>query len=94
MKNIQIVKPPQSKSMKSARVTLAPGEEVGEHVTHEREEIIIVIKGKATLVKDGKKVALEEGQVYFIEEGVKHNVRNETKEELEYVYVVCLLRYP
>ena len=50
-----------------------------------------MLKGKATLIKDGKEVVLEEEQACFIEEGIKHNVRNESKEELEYVYVVNLL---
>ncbi len=86
-----LVRPPHSKSLKSARVTLAPGEEVGEHVTEKREEVVIVLKGKASLAMDGETVALSQGESYFIPEGVKHNIKNESKDTLEYVYVVTLL---
>jgi len=92
MKNVQIIKPPISKSIKCARVTLEPGEEIGEHVTDGCEEIIVVLKGKATLVKDGKCIVLKEGQAHFIQEGIRHNVRNESEKEIEYVYVVSMLR--
>ena len=67
---------------------LDPGEEVGEHVTDNREEVIVVLKGKAALVQDGKECLLEQGDAYFIKEGVKHNVKNAANSDLEYVYIV------
>ncbi len=85
-----LVKPPHSKSLKSARVTLAPGEEVGEHVTEEREEVITILKGKAQLALDGNTISLSEGESHFIPEGTRHNVKNESKEPLDYVYVVSI----
>jgi len=84
-----IVKPPQSRVLKSARVTLQPGEEVGEHITENREEIVVVLKGKATLQKEGRLLIMESGTAHFIAEGIKHNVRNESREPLEYAYIVA-----
>lgn len=84
-----IVKPPQSKVLKSAMVTLQPGEEVGEHTTENREEIVVVLKGTATLQKDGKSFIMVSGTAHFIGEGIKHNVRNESREPLEYAYIVA-----
>ena len=45
MESESLLKPPLSKQLKSGKVTLFPGEDVGEHITSKREEIIIVIKG-------------------------------------------------
>lgn len=86
-----VAKPPQTRRMKAGRVMLSPGEEVGEHVTHEREEIIIVLRGTATLIVEGKKSEAGEGEARYIEEGKKHNVINRADSELEYIYTVCLL---
>ena len=82
METNSILKPPASRSLKSGRVKLNPGEEIGEHITHEREELIVVLRGAATVEK--------EGDAHFIPEGKKHNVRNATGKELEYIYVVTL----
>jgi mannose-6-phosphate isomerase-like protein (cupin superfamily) len=60
-------------------------------VTERREEVIIVLRGSATLIKAGERIALAEGDSHFISEGVRHNVRNESGGTLEYVYVVSLL---
>lgn len=83
--------PPETRRMKAGKVRLGPGEEIGEHLTKDREEIIIVLKGTASLIMDGKSIEVQEGETQFIEEGKKHNVMNSGKEDLEYVYVVCLL---
>lgn len=83
--------PPESRSMKSSKVVLSPGEEVGEHVTERKEEIIIVLRGTATIVKENKNFRVCETESHYIGEGIKHNVINATKKPLEYVYVVNLL---
>ena len=90
MKYKLLIKPPDSKTMKSGRVILESGEEVGEHVTENKEEMIIVIKGIATLFREGISTIVNSGETVYIKEGVKHNVKNETDDELEYVYVVNL----
>ena len=78
--------------MRSGRVTLKPGEKVGEHITEKREELIIVLKRKASLVKAGKNYEINEGETFFIDEGIKHNILNKTNSVLEYVYVVTFFR--
>jgi len=85
-----IIKPPKSKCLKSGRVLLKPGENVGEHVTEKREELIIVLKGRARIVFGNETINISEGETHFINEGVKHNVFNDSEKDLEYVYVVCL----
>ena len=89
MKTDSLIKPPGSKILKAGRVVLHPGEEIGEHTTDKREEIIIVVKGTAVLVKEGKEIILKNGDTHYIEEGILHNVKNTSKKKTEYVYVVC-----
>ena len=85
-----LIKPPTTKVLKSGRVKLSSGEEVGEHVTDKKEEIIIVMKGKATIVEEDKEFVVEEKNIHFIKEGTTHNIKNLSDEEIEYIYVVSL----
>jgi mannose-6-phosphate isomerase-like protein (cupin superfamily) len=90
MEILPLVRPPKSKCLKSAHVTLAPGEEVGEHTTEKREEVITILRGEAMLAMDGEIISLSAGESHFIPEGTKHNVKNKFSEPLEYVYVVSI----
>ena len=90
MKTELLVKPPHSRLLKACRVILSPGEEVGEHKTEEREELIIVLNGTASLLKGNEVVELNEGDAHFIEQGLMHNVKNNSGRDLEYIYAVGL----
>ena len=85
-----IIKPPQSRMLKSGRVILQPGEDVGIHTTDNREEIIIVLKGTATIILEGKESTITSGNHSYIPINIEHNIRNDSNEVLEYVYVVAL----
>lgn len=88
MEYTPLFKPPHTQTLKSGKVKLLPGEEVGEHVTENKEEMIIVLKGAATIYAEDKKIEVSERSCYFIKEDTKHNVKNHTEEILEYVFVV------
>ena len=90
MKTESIIKPPESKALKVGRVVLSPGEEIEEHRTDKREELIIILRGTATLIKEGEQTQLKTGETHYIEPETKHNVVNNSDEELEYIYVVSL----
>lgn len=90
MKTESLLRPPESKVLKSGRVILSKGEEIGQHVTDRREEIIIVLRGTATFIEEGQEMQLSVGQTHYVRENVSHNVRNDMDEEVEYVYVVSL----
>ena len=85
-----LIEPPHSRLLKACRVILSPGEEVGEHKTEEREELIIVLRGTASLMKGNEVVELNEGEAHFIEQGLMHNVKNNSGKDLEYIYAVGL----
>jgi len=91
MKSESILKPPISAILKCGKVSLLPNESVGEHITDKREEVIIVVKGTATLRKGEKTFIIHENETHFIPEGTVHNVLNNSSESLEYYYVVSLL---
>jgi quercetin dioxygenase-like cupin family protein len=88
MKYELLFSPPLTNKIKAGKITLLPNEEIGEHKTEKREEIIIVMKGRATLEIENEKIQINEGEAKYIEEGKKHNVMNKTDEELEYIFVV------
>jgi mannose-6-phosphate isomerase-like protein (cupin superfamily) len=92
MKTTPLVKPPQSSFLKASKVLLSPGEEVGEHVTENREEIILVLKGEGILMNGRLSIPLKEGQVHHVGENTLHNVKNTSSSDLEYVYVVSFGR--
>ena len=64
-----------------------PGEETGAHVTEGKEEVIIVLEGTATVYYGKARLRVREGYSLFIAENVLHNVRNEGRGPLRYVYV-------
>jgi quercetin dioxygenase-like cupin family protein len=94
MEKITLVKPPGSRNLKAVKVSLSSGEEIGEHITESREEIIIVLKGKGMLLKGGQEIRLKEGDIHYIKEKTRHNIRNTWKKEMEYVYVVNSFQRP
>lgn len=61
MRYESLIKPPVSSVLKSGRVVLAPSESVGEHVTVQREELIIVLKGKAKITESIAPLQIESG---------------------------------
>ena len=90
MKTEELLRQPKSRLLRSGKVTLSPGEETGEHIPYKREEFIVVLKGIAYLTVNGRLFELKQGDTHYISEGVKHNVKNNTNQELEYLYVVSL----
>lgn len=85
-----LVKPPQTKQIKTGLIVLAPGEDVGWHITKKREEIIIILKGRAVVECQGQKRNVVEGDFIYIEAEKEHNVFNKGKEELRYLYLISL----
>ena len=92
MKSTPLFKPPATNSLKAGRVTLQPNESIGEHVTEKREEAIIILKGTATLILEDNTIELGQGQALYIGPEKKHDVKNKGTQELEYIYVVGLLK--
>lgn len=85
-----LVTPDASKRMRSRVVTLGPGEEVGEHVTEGREELLVILEGAVVLIGPDGEHPIGVGQAAFIPLDTVHNVVNRTKDPARYVYVLAL----
>ncbi|MGA3012962.1 MAG: cupin domain-containing protein [Bacteroidales bacterium] len=78
-----------ARKMKSGMIHLQSGEDVGEHNTKEKEELIIVLEGRATIEIDGQVFSeVNSGSVVYIPTQTCHNVRNGSDAELRYIYIV------
>ncbi len=81
---------PETCGMRSGRVELAPGEEIGEHSTGDHEEVLVVIEGAGQVHVDGHDpLVIEGGRVAYIPPQSTHNVRNTGQATLRYIYVVA-----
>lgn len=88
--NKLIVKQPASKNLRAGKVILKPGKEAGEHIPYKREEIVVILEGKGIVVIEGKKKNVKPGDAVFIAENKKHNIINNSRKNLVYVYVVSV----
>ena len=88
-----VIRPPESSLIKAGRVILKPNEEIGKHKTDYKEELIIVLRGIATIVISDKECIVNTHETFFIPINVVHNVLNKHDHNLEYVYV-CSLNKP
>ena len=82
--------PPESVSMRSGLVILAPGNSVGLHSTKDFEELLIVLEGQGELqITAQDSLALGAGVAAYCPPQTEHNVLNTGTVPLRYVYVVA-----
>jgi mannose-6-phosphate isomerase-like protein (cupin superfamily) len=80
---------PETHGMRSGRVELAQGEEIGEHSTKDHEETLVVLDGSGVVHVEGHEpLAIRGGQSVYIPPQSTHNVRNPESPLLRYIYVV------
>lgn len=71
-------------------VRLRPGQSVGWHSTAQNEESLIILHGAGDALIEGQpKRRLAAPQFLYIRPATRHNVENDGRELLEYVYVVA-----
>jgi len=84
---------PQTAGMRSGHVNLMPGQDIGEHSTDNKEEAIIILKGKAQILSEqSDPISAESESLIYIPANTKHNIKNIGQGTLQYVYVVCELK--
>lgn len=82
--------PPESASMESGVVALAPGKSVGAHDTKDYEEIVIPLEGRGELRVAGRApVALAPGMAVYSPPHTAHDVANVGGEVFRYVFVAA-----
>ena len=82
--------PPETVTMKSGYVVLAPGRSVGKHSTEHHEELLVVLEGQGEMIfRDGSKLELKARSALYCPPETEHDVWNTGVETLRYVYVVA-----
>jgi len=86
--------PPSTFGLKAGLVTLKPQESVGEHTTKEKEEAVIILKGKAEIVCGCQtKFIVKRNSLVYIPRQTFHNVKNIGRGLLRYIYITCPSAY-
>ena len=81
---------PQTSGMRGGSVKLKPGESVGWHSTSANEEALVIMHGSGVANIEGHPdVPLRENMLAYIPPATRHNVTNNGKQILEYVWVVA-----
>ena len=92
-KSESLFKPLATVAIKSGHVVLKKGEASGQHSTQDREEILIIRSGQGSLEIEGKDVLrIDSSYAIYIPPQTLHNVKNNTKKKLDYVYVTSPAR--
>jgi len=85
--------PPESVSMESGLVILAPNRTVGKHSTKEHEELLIVLEGEGQMIfSDGSTLPVKRNTALYCPPQTEHDVKNTGTTPLRYVYVVADVR--
>lgn len=85
--------PPQSVSMESGAVSLAPHASVGAHDTEDYEELLVPLEGRGELRIDGRPpLALSPGLVAYTPPHTRHDVVNTGDARFRYIYVAARVR--
>jgi mannose-6-phosphate isomerase-like protein (cupin superfamily) len=85
--------PPETVTMRSGLVVLAPGRSVGRHTTDGNEELLVVLEGTGRMIITGEEaLPVEAGTAVYCPPGREHDVFNTGTADLRYVYVVARAR--
>ena len=57
-------------------MSLKAGEDIGEEVHDDVDQLLYLVKGTGVAVIDGKEVAFEKGSIFCVPKGTRHNVKN------------------
>lgn len=82
--------PPETKSLRSGLVTLAPGKSIGLHSTESNEEMIVPLSGEGELRIPGEApIPIRSGLITYAPTGTTHDVVNTGTAALRYIFIVA-----
>jgi quercetin dioxygenase-like cupin family protein len=82
--------PPDTVTMRSGRVILAPGKSVGKHTTGANEEVLVILEGQGEMrITGGETLSLNRSVVAYCPPHREHDVLNTGTGPLRYVYIVA-----
>ncbi|MDP6686098.1 MAG: cupin domain-containing protein [Candidatus Omnitrophota bacterium] len=77
-----------TKNIKAGHVILQPAESIGTHSTGEREEVLVVLKGKGKAAINKETIDIESDNVLYIPPETQHDIKNTGPHILEYIFIV------
>ncbi|MCK4717066.1 MAG: cupin domain-containing protein [Thermoplasmata archaeon] len=83
----KLITPEDSRYIRARCIVLQPGTEVGEHSSHEHEEVVIILEGEATVMVEGEERKVSGGNAAYIPPHTPHNILNRSSKPVRYVYV-------
>ena len=85
--------PPETVTMRSGSIVLAPSKNVGRHTTGNNEEVLVVFSGSGEMrLGDGTILNLKPYVILYCPPDTEHDVFNTGSEPLRYVYLVARAR--
>src|SRR5512132_1897282 len=69
-------------------MSLRPGEDIGEEVHADVDQLLYAVKGEGVAVSDGKELAFTKGTAFCVPAGVRHSVKNPGDEPMK-LFTVC-----
>ncbi len=82
--------PPETASMRSGLVTLAPGKAIGRHNTEKNEEMLVPLAGEGELRIAGQPpVPIHPGMITYAPAHTEHDVVNTGAGTLRYIFIVA-----
>jgi quercetin dioxygenase-like cupin family protein len=82
--------PPETASMRSGLVTLAPGASIGKHNTEKNEEMLVPLEGEGELRVTGQPpVQVHPGVITYAPAHTEHDVTNTGTKPLRYIFIVA-----
>ena len=82
--------PPETSTMRSGLVTLAPGKSVGRHNTEKYEEMLVPLEGEGELRITGQPpVQIKPGLITYAPAHSEHDVINTGSKPLRYIFIVA-----
>lgn len=82
--------PPETVTMHSGLVSLAPGKSVGKHSTKDNEEMLVILEGKGEYrIEGGPTLTAQAGEALYCPPNREHDMVNVGTGVLRYVYIVA-----
>ena len=77
-----------TRGIKSGHVILEAGENIGEHSTENREEVVVILKGRGE-AKIGKRgiLKIRRNAVLYVPPQTIHDIKNTGSKVLEYIFI-------